>query len=233
MRILITGGSEPLSLGSMIAYEMHNYIDEAIVLTPSQAELDVSDTNSISNYVDKLSEGDDRFDILVYSAGVNDIDWFDQFEMSRWDRLMNTNARGIMDLTQQMLPFFQAGATICNIISNASHVPMTNSAAYNASKGAAHILTKAMARELKATHQLTVFGVSPNKLAGTNMSKYIDERVPELRGWSPEEARQYQLNALPAGEETDPHALAEFIAFLLSTKSRHKYLNGCVIPYGA
>ena len=87
--------------------------------------------------------------------------------------------------------------------------------------------------ELKKSHSLTVFGISPNKLAGTNMSKYIDDRVPDLRGWTPEEARQYQLNALPAGEETNPEDLAEFIAFLLSTKSRHKYLNGCVIPYGA
>jgi hypothetical protein len=34
------------------------------------------------------------------------------------------------------------------------------------------------------------------------------------------------------GEETDPAKLAEFIAFLLSSKERHKYLGGCILPYG-
>jgi hypothetical protein len=53
-----------------------------------------------------------------------------------------------------------------------------------------------------------------------------------LRGWTKEQARAYQLSALPAGEETDPAVLAEFIAFLLSTKARHKYLAGVDIPYG-
>ena len=41
------------------------------------------------------------------------------------------------------------------------------------------------------------------------------------------------VNALLAGEETDPLQLAEFVAFLLENKPRHKYLTGCVLPYGA
>jgi NAD(P)-dependent dehydrogenase (short-subunit alcohol dehydrogenase family) len=69
-------------------------------------------------------------------------------------------------------------------------------------------------------------------LKGTGMSKYIERMVPEVRGWTPEYAAQYQLNALPAGEETDPETLAEFIAFLLSTKQRHKYLASTILPYG-
>ena len=62
---------------------------------------------------------------------------------------------------------------------------------------------------------------------------YIESRVPELRGWTPEEADAYQRAALPTGHETDPAMLAEFIAFLLSTKERHQYLHGCDLPYGA
>jgi NAD(P)-dependent dehydrogenase (short-subunit alcohol dehydrogenase family) len=110
---------------------------------------------------------------------------------------------------------------------------MTHSSAYNASKGAAHILTLQMARELKKRHNITVFGVSPNKMHSTQMTNYINNRVCELRGWTPEQAAEYQKASLPAGEETDPVACAEFIAFLLSTTHRHKYLNGCIIPYGA
>ncbi|MCI0552902.1 MAG: SDR family NAD(P)-dependent oxidoreductase, partial [Anaerolineae bacterium] len=154
-----------------------------------------------------------------------------QFEAWEWDAVLDTNARSIFLVTKH-LHHYMRGGTILNIISNASHMPMTGSLAYNASKGAAAIMTKQLARELKKTHDITVFGISPNKLAGTDMSEYIDERVLKMRGWTEEQAKKYQLDALPAGEETDPLVLADFVAFLLSQKDRHKYLAGCIIPYG-
>lgn len=173
-------------------------------------------------------------DILINCAGINRTGWFAQLGEDTWDEVMDVNSKGIFKMAQWLLPSLQANkGTIVNIVSNASHMPMTCSAAYNASKGAAHILTLQMARELTRTHGITVFGVSPNKLAGTQMSKDIEEQVVRDRGWTPEFARQYQLNALLCGEETDPARLAEFVAFLLSAKERHKYLTGCIIPYGA
>lgn len=185
------------------------------------------------------------YPILVNCAGVNYIEWFDQADFSQFDRLMALNVKAGMMLTQCLLgqkppptdldatDWFGGTGAVLNIISNASHMPMTNSAFYNASKGAFHIATLAMARELRKTHGLCVFGISPNKLKGTGMSEYIEGRVPDLRGWTPEQAAAYQLAALPAGEETDPKALAEFIGWILSTPARHKYLTNTVIPYGA
>jgi len=108
---------------------------------------------------------------------------------------------------------------------------MRCSAAYNASKGAALILTKQLARELSP--DITVFSISPNKLAGTGMSDSIDKQVCETRGWTLEEAQKYQLQGLLTGEETPVANLVNFISFLLATKGNHKYLTGCDIPYGA
>ena len=65
------------------------------------------------------------------------------------------------------------------------------------------------------------------------MSNDIEEQVIKNRGWTKYFAQQHQINALVTGEETDPKQVAEFIAFLLSSKKRHKYLSGCVLPYGA
>lgn len=174
-------------------------------------------------------------DALINCAGVNYINWHEDTPIEEWDRLMNTNARSMWLVVKELINrgCFMADATVVNVVSNASHMPMTNSAAYNASKGAAHILTLQMARELKKTHNLTVFGISPNKMSGTQMSEYIDSRVCELRGWTPEEAVAYQKQSLPAGEETNPETVAEFLAFLLSSRQRHKYLHGTIIPYGA
>ena len=64
------------------------------------------------------------------------------------------------------------------------------------------------------------------------MSDAIDDQVVKTRGWTKEYAQQYQLNGLLTGEETPPQRLAEFVAFLLQSKEHHKYLTGCILPYG-
>ena len=172
-------------------------------------------------------------DILINCAGINHIAMLEDLNIENWDRVMNVNARAIYLMTRGLLPALTISrGTVLNIVSNASHVPMTSSLAYNASKGAAHIMTLQLARELTRERGITVFGISPNKMKGTEMSRYIEGRVCEVRGWTQEHAEEYQRKALLTGEETDPAQVAEFIGHLLSEKRRHKYLSGCVIPYG-
>jgi len=176
---------------------------------------------------------DHTLDILINCAGINRINWLQDVQDSEWDAVMDTNAKGIFKMTQACLPMLiDTKGTVLNIVSNAAHMPMTCSAAYNASKGAALILTKQLARELTKQHDITVFSVSPNKLSGTGMSRDIDEQVVKTRGWTPEEATQYQLNGLLTGKETPVRVLSEFISYLLLSKEHHYYLSGCDIPYG-
>lgn len=175
-----------------------------------------------------------RLDILVNCAGVNIIDWLENFELRDWNRVMDVNARAIYTMSRAALPLLkESKGTILNVVSNAAHMPMTCSLAYNASKAAAHIMTQQLARELTKKHGITVFGVAPNKLAGTGMSNSIDEQVVATRGWTKEYAQEYQLAGLLTGEETPPEYVAEFIAFLLSARKRHRFLTGCILPYGA
>jgi NAD(P)-dependent dehydrogenase (short-subunit alcohol dehydrogenase family) len=173
-------------------------------------------------------------DVLINNAGINRINYLEDFEEQEWDDVMDTNAKGIYMMTRACLPSLIARkGTVLNIVSNAAHMPMTGSLAYNASKGAAHIMTLQLARELSRRWGITVFGIAPNRLKGTGMSRDIDEQVVKTRGWTPEYARQYQLGALLAGEETSPEALADFVAYLLLNKERHRFLTGTVLPYGA
>ena len=65
------------------------------------------------------------------------------------------------------------------------------------------------------------------------MSDSIDDQVTMTRGWTKEEAKKYQLNGLLAGEETPPEMVALFISYLIQDKDHHKYLSGCILPYGA
>jgi NAD(P)-dependent dehydrogenase (short-subunit alcohol dehydrogenase family) len=177
-------------------------------------------------------------DALINCAGINHLQPFESFAPHSWEEVMDVNAKALWMTTQALLEKmanptdpFHAG-TVLNIVSNAANVAMTHSLAYCASKAAALMVTKQLARELFKSHGLTIFSISPNKLHGTAMSRAIEEAVPKLRGWTPEEAEAYQRASLPTGMETDPGQVAEFIGYLLSKKERHIYLHGCNIPYG-
>ena len=176
----------------------------------------------------------DGLEVLINCAGVNRTNWLEDVADDDWDEVIDVNAKGIFKMTQWCLPELKkTRGTVVNIVSNAAHVPMTCSLAYNASKGAAHIMTLQLARELTKKWGITVFGIAPNKLAGTEMSADIERQVVEQRGWTREQAAQDQLAALLSGEETPPARVADFLAFLLSDKERHRFLSGCVLPYGA
>lgn len=218
-KILVTGSASGLGAALVVALEAAGH---------EVLQYDIANGQDV--LLPSLSAPE--IDVLINCAGVNRINWLSDVSGDEWDHVMDTNVKGIFRMTQACLPFLKRSkGTVVNIVSNAAHMPMRCSAAYNASKGAALILTKQLAREL-IVDGITVFSVSPNKLRDTGMSRSIDEQVVATRGWSLEEAQKYQLAGLLTGEETDPTQCAEFIAFLLSTKERHKYLAGCDMPYG-
>lgn len=238
MNVVITGASS--GLGRCIKNAFYHTADRVKIFDWSKdTGVDVTDSSSVVDAKRALAKELDGepLDVLINCAGVNHIEFIPKLDEADWDRVMDTNAKGIYLVSKALLPLLSSPGrthcgTILNIVSNASHVPMTSSLAYNASKGAAKIMTAQMSRELIKTHGITVFSISPNKLKNTGMSLYIDAKVCELRGWTTEEAEKYQRASLPAGVETDPNTLAEFIVFLLSSKERHRYLAGCDIPYG-
>ena len=222
-KVLITGSRK--GLGAALASELR-YQGHAVIGYDINDGFDVRDPDR-----SKLPE---EIDVLVNNAAVNIFDWLENFVEGEWDRVMDTNAKGIYMMSKACLPMLiKSKGTIVNIVSNAAHMPMTCSLAYNASKGAAHIMTKQLARELTKKHGITVFGIAPNKMSGTGMSGSIDDQVVKTRGWTKEYAQEYQLNGLLTGEETPPGLLAEFIAYLLQDKEHHKFLTGCILPYGA
>jgi len=239
---IVTGGSA--GLGRAILDEFATRSNKHVVnlsTTPNiplrnvdWLECDVSKKEQIVACREHIQSSGGRVEAIVNNAGVNHLYKIEDTAELDWKHIIEVNALSILLMAQAFMKDLQgAGGTILNIISNASHTPMTHSNAYNASKAAAHIMTLQMARELTKSKGITVFGISPAKLQDTEMSQYIDSKVPALRGWSQEEAKEYQLKALLTGEEIPPSHIAELVVWLLAHKYRHFHLSGCVIPYGA
>lgn len=224
MRILVTGSGAGLGLA----------IATALLAAGHEVlEYDLKQGDDVTNPPEHLAFAiGGELDGLINCAGINCNEWFEDITLASLAKVMNVNAFSFVHMTQELLePLKASQGFVLNIVSNASHMPMTSSLAYNASKAAAAMITRQMAHELTPRHGITVFSISPNKLAGTEMSKQIEDNVVATRGWTREYAAEYQKKALMHGLETPPQAIADYIVHLLNTGA-WKYMSGTDIPFG-
>lgn len=178
----------------------------------------------------KLPFDGEKIDVLVNCAGTNAIARIRDMNSDDFTDIMDANVFGIFNMVQSLFNQLDKGGTVCNIVSTAARQPMRYSSAYNASKAAAEMLTRQMAREL-SEYGITVFGVSPNWMSGTTMTERTFRQLKEIRGWTDEDIEKAQTSTL-AGELTPPEHVAEFVCWLLEEKHRNKYLTGGILEYG-
>jgi hypothetical protein len=80
---------------------------------------------------------------------------------------------------------------------------------------------------------VVVFGINPNKLAATGMTKQNDKDIPAVRGWSDEQYRQTESAVAEISNGlTNPNVCADFISHLLHKRENHLHLSGSIIEYG-
>lgn len=111
---------------------------------------DVTDADSIDRFVDATIEAAGHVDILVNNAGVIDEKPILEMEDAVWDRMLDTNLKGVFRLTRAVVRRMierNNGGKIINVASIAGLIAWPKMAAYCASKGGCIQLTKVMALE--------------------------------------------------------------------------------------
>lgn len=128
---------------------------------------DLSEIDGITQLVTELSKAESSLDILVNNAGATWGAPIDEFPELGWDKVMNTNVKGIFFLTQQCLPLLRASAThadpsrVINIGSvDGIKTPRFDNFSYGPSKAAVHHLTRQMAAHLVREH-IIVNAIAP------------------------------------------------------------------------
>lgn len=116
---------------------------------------DLSQMSGIESLATRLAGKEDRLDILVNNAGASWGAPLEQFPEVGWDKVMDTNVKGVFFLTQKLLPLLRAagqGASPARVINIGSIDGLRSSAfdvfSYGASKAAVHHLTRFMATHL-------------------------------------------------------------------------------------
>ena len=116
---------------------------------------DVGNMDGVTALASALGARESRLDILVNNAGTAWGAPLAEFPESGWDKVMNTNVKGIFFLTQQLLPLLRAAAThedparVINIGSvDGIKTPIFDNFSYGPSKAAVHHLTRVLAAHL-------------------------------------------------------------------------------------
>ena len=120
---------------------------------------DLSQMSGVESLAARLAERESRLDILVNNAGVSWGAKLDEFPESGWDKVMDTNVKGVFFLTQKLMPLLRAAATaesparVINIGSiDGIKTAAFDTFSYGASKAALHHLTRLMAAHLTKEH---------------------------------------------------------------------------------
>ena len=115
----------------------------------------LADLAGIDGLVKALSERENLLDILINNAGVSWGAPLDEFPEVGWDKVFDTNVKGVFFLTQKLLPLLEARATnddpsrVVNIGSiDGIRTPIFDTHSYGPSKAALHSLTRQMGSKL-------------------------------------------------------------------------------------
>ena len=182
---------------------------------------DVSSRADIDTAVAATLKAFGKIDVLVNNAGTTHLrkPMLDITE-AEIERVFAVNVKGLFLFSQAVVPQFrkQGGGAIINIGSTAGLRPRGGLSVYNASKGAVHLLSKALAIEL-APDKIRVCVIAP--VAGET------PLLPTFMGGDTDELRKQFRDSVPLGRLSTPQDIANVALFLASDEA--EFLTGNVV----
>jgi len=184
---------------------------------------DVTNDAQVSAVVARAVEAYGGLHILVNNAAYWMAGTIEETSAADWDRMMETNLKGVFLLVKQALPELRrsGGGAIVNIGSVLGLVGMKRRVAYATSKGGLVQLTKALALDL-AADRIRVNCICPS-LVDTPMGQ---DSLVQAGDAAAERARR--LAQIPLGRAGTPEDVARLALFLASEDS--SWITGAAIP---
>jgi NAD(P)-dependent dehydrogenase (short-subunit alcohol dehydrogenase family) len=239
-KVVVTGGSR--GIGMMIARGFLKAGADVLIsarkvdqLTAAAEELreygnvdtavaDVSSEAGAAALAEAVVAWSPEIDVLVNNAGATWGAPVEEFPESGFDKVLDTNVKGLFYLTAKLLPALRANATdddpsrVINIGSiDGLSTPMTENYAYSASKAAVHQLTHHLGKRL-AAERITVNAIAPGPFESKMMEFVLSN--PEMRS----EIEK----TIPLGRIGRPDDVAGTAIYLSSRAG--SYLSGAIIP---
>ena len=176
--------------------------------------LDVTDRGSTDQAVTRVERELGAIDVLVNNAGISCVTPFLEISDTEWDRLIGVNLRGVLVVTQRVLPSMvqRRAGRIINISSMAGKEGLPNLSHYCATKFGVIGLTQSLAKEV-AAHNVTVNAVCPGVV---RTPLWDDPATGILRQLDGERGWQAFLRGIPLGRPQTAADIGHACAYLAS-----------------
>ncbi|MEV6371868.1 SDR family oxidoreductase [Micromonospora musae] len=177
-------------------------------------QADVADENAVNAMFDAAEREFGGVDVVVNMAGIMPVKPLVELDLDTLDRVIRTNLRGALLVTQQAALRVRPGGAIINTSSSITKFSRPGYAAYAATKGGVEAITLILARELRG-RDITVNTVAPGP---------IDTEL-FLRGKDEETIARIAAEP-PLGRMGTPEDIAPIVAFLAGPG---RWINGQVV----
>ncbi len=208
MNVLVTGGSRGIGKAITDIYRKNGYVVDA----PSREELNLSDMDSVSDFVNVHKK--QGYDILINNAGCNFVNEIEDIKEEEFSEMMNVNLLAPVYLLKGFIPSMKENGfgRIVNIGSIWGVIAKPGRCIYSATKHGIHGITVGLAAEL-APYQILVNTVAPGQTL-TDLTR---------KNNSAEEIIKMEQN-IPVGRLAEPDEIASTVFFLGSEKNT--YITG-------
>ena len=176
-------------------------------------EVDVSNSLSFKNLVDKTLEKFGKIEIMVNNAGITHLpNSMEDISEAEFDKIFAVNSKSVFFSAKYLVPKMTSigGGNILNVASTAGISPRPNLSWYNATKGWMISATKAMAIEL-ASKRIRVNALAP--VAGET------PLLKSFMGGDTPEKREKFLSTIPIGRFSTPNDMGNAACFLCSEEA--------------
>jgi len=181
---------------------------------------DVTKKDDVDSAVAETLSAFGKLDVLVNNAGATHVNKpMLEIGEEEFDRIYAVNVKGVFLGCQAVVPHFRkaGGGVIINIGSTAGLRPRPGLSAYNATKGAVHILTKTLAVELAPDH-IRVCAIAP---VATDTPL-----LPSFLGPAPGQREKF-IATVPLGRLAKPEDIANAALFLASADAQ--FVTGNIV----
>jgi 3-oxoacyl-[acyl-carrier protein] reductase len=178
--------------------------------------MNVADSASVSDCVEKVQKERGSIDILVNNAGVTKDNLLIRMKEEDWDLVLNVNLKGAFNCTKYIAPIMMKSrwGRIVNISSIVGVIGNKGQANYSASKAGMIGFTKSCAQEL-SSRNITVNAIAPGFI------------VSDMTNALSEEVKKDFFTKIPLGRFGTVEEIANAVCFLSSDKAA--YITGQVM----
>ena len=166
-------------------------------------KMDLAHEPSVSAAIAEVKQNHTKIDMVILSAGYNQITALEEISPMEWNRVLSVNLGGAFFVLQGLIPLLQTGGSIVTVASVAAHTGAPHHLHYAAAKAGLVNLTKSFARDL-APH-IRVNCVAPG-ITLTEMGAATVQGLPE----------DYAEKKLLVQRFATPQEIARCIVFVAS-----------------